>query len=668
MSDLSTLTLDAALSEVSEWVAAHQLEQAIQRCNELLAAYPVAVRVIRARAQALEADGQAAQATDDYRRVLEILPTDEASLLGLARCLAATDQHSEAATLARQALDYAPQNAEALQIAGDELAGKQPDGKIARSRDLLKGGISGRAITLMRRMNEAEPDRTDVQVLLAEMLWRNGIRISSAELCQAILDDQPDCLNAHVILSAIWAQAGNADLEALHHRAIEPLDPDYRQTREWLGEASPLQPRDVPAAPNMPAPSQPAPEEPEEDGDVDRSAWVDDLIASSGPVNPLPPQAPAGESDVYAGEVTDTVPLEWSPAETDHAQNAEPPEIELPQWLRDLQASAARELATSETETEAEPEPAAEQPEPGMDAAEEEELELESPTTDMEVLDLEMDWLPAGEGSNSAPAEVAISEEDNSVPTEAAPGDESDITPAEIAASEEGDATLTETTPGDEGNVTPAEVIASEEGDATLTETTPDDEGNVMSAEVAGSVEDNSVSMETVPGDEITGTPVEAAPSDGYLAPTAEEAEPPVATDEAPIEEIKEPAAPPEGQTPVESNPVPPVADIPAPVKPARKHGRKGKGKSSKARPSNDEVLNQARKSLEAGRYDEAADHYSNLISAGKKLDAVLADLDVATHAYPDVRRFHALLGDVYTRKGDVNAALMAYHRALESH
>jgi tetratricopeptide (TPR) repeat protein len=213
MSDLSTLTLDAALSEVSEWVAAHQLEQAIQRCNELLAAYPVAVRVIRARAQALEADGQAAQATDDYRRVLEILPTDEASLLGLARCLAATDQHSEAATLARQALDYAPQNAEALQIAGDELAGKQPDGKIARSRDLLKGGISGRAITLMRRMNEAEPDRTDVQVLLAEMLWRNGIRISSAELCQAILDDQPDCLNAHVILSAIWAQAGNADLD-----------------------------------------------------------------------------------------------------------------------------------------------------------------------------------------------------------------------------------------------------------------------------------------------------------------------------------------------------------------------------------------------------------------------------------------------------------------------
>jgi predicted negative regulator of RcsB-dependent stress response len=44
----------------------------------------------------------------------------------------------------------------------------------------------------------------------------------------------------------------------------------------------------------------------------------------------------------------------------------------------------------------------------------------------------------------------------------------------------------------------------------------------------------------------------------------------------------------------------------------------------------------------------------------------VLADLDVATHAYPDVRRFHALLGDVLARKGDVNAALAAYHRALE--
>ena len=588
MSDLSTLTLDAALSEISEWVAAHQFEQAFQRCNELLAAYPAAVRVIRARAQALESSEEPAQAIDDYRRVLEILPTDDASLLGLARCLNATDQRSEAATLARQVLDYAPQNAEALQIASDELIGKPPDGIIARSRALLRGGITGRAITLMRRINEAEPDRTDAQALLAEMLWRNGVRITTAELCQAILDDQPDCLNAHVILSAIWAQAGNSDLEALHHRAIEPLDPDYRQTYEWLGDASPLQPRDVPALPNAPAqPSagveasaaEPAEQEPPaEDGDRDRSAWVDDLIASSGPVTPLPPQeAPTrvpsptdtaiSESEVYAGEVTDTAPLEWAPAESDHVSAVDEAMSELPQWLRDLQASAAHEPAVEEAEA-----PSSSAP------AEEDETEPEPPLAEGEVLALETDWTP-------------------------------------------------------------------------------------VTVEPPSPSEPEALSTEP---DELSTAPADAAPA----SEPGEPEEPPATSDDAPPEDVEPPAATAAEEIPVESSPALPVVDVPAPVKPmapARKHGHKGKGKS-KARLGNDEVLAQARKALEAGRYDEAADHYGNLISAGKKLDVVLADLDVATHAYPDVRRFHALLGDAYTRKGDVNAALIAYHRALESH
>jgi tetratricopeptide (TPR) repeat protein len=584
MSDLSTLTLDAALSEVSEWVAAHQFEQAIQRCNELLAAYPAAVRVIRARAQALESSEEPAQAIDDYRRVLEILPTDDASLLGLARCLNATDQRSEAATLARQVLDYAPQNAEALQIASDELIGKPPDGIIARSRALLKGGITGRAITLMRRINEAEPDRTDVQALLAEMLWRNGVRITTAELCQAILDDQPDCLNAHVILSAIWAQAGNSDLEALHHRAIEPLDPDYRQTYEWLGDASPLQPRDVPALPNAPAQPpagveasavEPAEQEPPaEDGDRDRSAWVDDLIASSGPVTPLPPQeAPASvatptdtaisESEVYAGEVTDTAPLEWAPAESDHVSAVDEAMSELPQWLRDLQASAAHEPAVEEAKA----------------PAEEDEAEPAPPIANDELIALETGWMPVTGEPPSAAEPEALS---------------------------------------------------------------------TASADAAPATE----------------------PEEPFTASADEPEEPPAEPIEADSEGVEAPAPTPAEEIPVESSPAPPVVDVPALVKPtapARKHGHKGKGKS-KARLGNDEILAQARKALEAGRYDEAADHYGNLISAGKKLDVVLADLDVATHAYPDVRRFHALLGDAYTRKGDVNAALIAYHRALGSH
>src|SRR5690349_18197768 len=118
MSELTTLTLDAALSEVAEWITAVNYEQAIARCNELISSYPDAVRVYRARAQAFELSGDAARACDDYTRVLEIVPADQRSMVGLARCYLSTDQPQEAVIVARQALDFAPKDVDALQIAG----------------------------------------------------------------------------------------------------------------------------------------------------------------------------------------------------------------------------------------------------------------------------------------------------------------------------------------------------------------------------------------------------------------------------------------------------------------------------------------------------------------------------------------------------------------------
>ena len=83
-------------------------------------------------------------------------------------------------------------------------------------------------------------------------------------------------------------------------------------------------------------------------------------------------------------------------------------------------------------------------------------------------------------------------------------------------------------------------------------------------------------------------------------------------------------------------------------------------------RASTQDLLDLAHKALETGDTEGAADHYATLVKAGKKLEILLAELEAAAHAHPKVRRFLTLLGDVQMRKGDVNAALIAYHRALE--
>jgi DNA-binding SARP family transcriptional activator len=87
---------------------------------------------------------------------------------------------------------------------------------------------------------------------------------------------------------------------------------------------------------------------------------------------------------------------------------------------------------------------------------------------------------------------------------------------------------------------------------------------------------------------------------------------------------------------------------------------------SQAAQPTVGDHLAQARQALEQGRYDEAVEHYTALVTAGKRVDQVLTDLDAFTLAHPDQRNIFALLGDAHAHKGNVDAALLAYDRAWE--
>jgi len=88
--------------------------------------------------------------------------------------------------------------------------------------------------------------------------------------------------------------------------------------------------------------------------------------------------------------------------------------------------------------------------------------------------------------------------------------------------------------------------------------------------------------------------------------------------------------------------------------------------KRAKVKHKRQDLLLLARRSMQTADYNQAADHYARLVKSGEQLDDLKADLDVATHAYPDVPQFHALLGQVYARQGNAKAALDAYRRAME--
>ncbi len=273
-------TLSDALSEVEAAIAAGDHDRAIALTDDLLVSYPDALSVWRLRARAFDASGRPFQASEAYQRALDIVPADVDTMAHLALALSASGKQAEAKLAARQALDYEPEDGSLLRIIalpGIEDADLFDIGAHLREGlDDVRAGLLDRGIARLNYVSAQRPDRVDVQVALAHALWQGGSRVAAAEVCQSILDAQPDCLNAHALLLALWRDIGPSGLERAHLNAIERLDPDHSHVKALLGDASPLEVVDVPAI-RLPSP-QPASAEMDE---RDRADWVDDLVAAA---------------------------------------------------------------------------------------------------------------------------------------------------------------------------------------------------------------------------------------------------------------------------------------------------------------------------------------------------------------------------------------------------
>jgi tetratricopeptide (TPR) repeat protein len=324
----SESTLSDALTEIDVALAASDNERAAGLASELLLAYPNAVGVLRQRARALAASGRSLQAAEVHRRVLEILPADGDAMAGLAHTLHAAGQTAEAREAAQWALDYLPGDERLKQLAAGDGLPFQPDEASMQLRKSLAQshvGLLDHGIAGLRSVVRRSPDRADAKIALMQALWRHGSRIGAAEQAQTLLDDYPNCLNAHVLLLELWRDAGAGDMERVHQTAIEQVDPDHRVMRGILGTQSPLPAQDVPARPALPTEPAIIDEDP-----LAREDWVDNLLAESRaapkPLEVREPDSvtasdatgdPAEDVAQRADEddfVSSLLPLEWSAA------------------------------------------------------------------------------------------------------------------------------------------------------------------------------------------------------------------------------------------------------------------------------------------------------------------------------------------------------------------
>ena len=378
-------------------------DQAITICQHILRHYPRDVMTYQLLGEICLDKHDYSQAIDFFQRVLSADPENFIARVGLSICFDEGGSLEEAIWQLERAFELNPGSVEVrnelrrlyTQRDGTEVS-KIKLNAGALGRLYAKGEFFQLAVAEFRSLLQQDPQLVDIQVALAETLWRDGRRTEAAELCTEILKQLPNCLKANLILADIALQSEQPEESQAKLELARALDPAGTLARELLGEKSPLPLQEA----MLPA--------------LDEA-----VLAVAAPK--LTPAAKPSEEATEEEEISWLRELEAQPQEVAPIVEEE---AEMPEWLRALRASAEETAAMAAEEGAVEElwqeqPPAAAAPAGEMVTAAEEGIALEPvPVGEGEKIEIP-EWL-RGLGEE-VEGEEAAAQEPAAVPAEEIP-------------------------------------------------------------------------------------------------------------------------------------------------------------------------------------------------------------------------------------------------------
>jgi len=245
-------TVHETLEEARKLVKARRPKDAVAIGRQVLRYFPQYLEAYRLLGEACLAAGDYQGAVDCFRRVLSADPESLAAHMGLGMIFEDTGEYAEALWHWERAFEIAPGN----QTVREHLhrlytwrdGGKTPQMGLTRAalgRLYARNGQLRRAIAEYKALLAEDPERVDVQVALAEALWRARRYDEAAEVSHDLLSKVPYCLKANLLLGALSSEEDREGRACLS--VAQALDPENRTAQRLLGPESPLPPREIPA-------------------------------------------------------------------------------------------------------------------------------------------------------------------------------------------------------------------------------------------------------------------------------------------------------------------------------------------------------------------------------------------------------------------------------------
>jgi len=233
---MARIALRAYNRDIEVMIDKNQIDEAFAHCRYILEVYPKHIDTYRLMGKALLEAQRFADAADVFHRVLSSVPDDFIAHLGMSIIREDEGNLDAAIWHMERAFEVQPSNA-AVQVELRRLYGLR-DGitpqKIQLTRGALarmsaKSNLYSQAIAELRAALASDPQRPDLQVVLADMYFQTGARMEALETCNALINKLPYCMVANRILAEVLPETERAEQAAEYRERSGELDPYYLQ-------------------------------------------------------------------------------------------------------------------------------------------------------------------------------------------------------------------------------------------------------------------------------------------------------------------------------------------------------------------------------------------------------------------------------------------------------
>jgi len=231
---MTMISMRVYIRQIKQLINTGQTEEAISHCLHILKSYPKYIDAYRVLGEAYLERGNEAEAADIFQRVLSSIPDDFVSHIGMSVIREEDQKLDEAIWHMERAYEVQPSNStiqtEIRRLYGSREGIEPQKVRLTRgalARMYVKGELFPQAIGELQAALAEDPNRFDLQILLADVYFRTGQENKGIDTCSQALEKLPYCLGMNMLMAQYFLGMNQEDKAEQYVERLLELDPYY---------------------------------------------------------------------------------------------------------------------------------------------------------------------------------------------------------------------------------------------------------------------------------------------------------------------------------------------------------------------------------------------------------------------------------------------------------